>query len=134
MPVAEYTLIHENLVFKMTNLSNLNRNATSILNATNNMTLPWEITSHDAIFFVYYYGIFIALTCINIPGNLLVLSTVLKHYQLRQPCNYYIASLAFSDFLIGIVYPIYNISHLERVPEISRTLGEYYCINIFLCL
>jgi hypothetical protein len=118
----------------MTNLSNLNRNATSILNATNNMTLPWEITSHDVIFFVYYYGIFIALTCINIPGNLLVLSTVLKHYQLRQPCNYYIASSAFSDFLIRIVYPIYNISHLEHAPEISRTLGEYNCINIFLCL
>ena len=52
---------------------------------------------------------------------------------LQQPCNYYIASSAFSDFLIRIVYPIYNISHLEHAPEI-RTLGEYNCINIFLCL
>lgn len=117
----------------MTNLSNLDSNATSILNATDTVTSPWEITIHDVIFFVYYYGIFIALTCINIPGNLLVLSTVLKHYQLRQPCNYYIASLAFSDFLIGIVYPIYNISHLEHVPEISRTLGNWSVCRVIVC-
>ena len=79
----------------------------------------------EAIFYIYYYGLFIIIACINIPGNILVISTVVRHAVLRQPCNYYIVSLAVSDLLIGFVYPLYNISHLESVPDISGPLGKY---------
>lgn len=101
-----------------------NQNETYI-NSSTALTTNTDSKHTDALFFVYYYGIFSILTCINIPGNLIVISTVLKHQQLRQPCNYCIASLAVSDFLIGLVYPVYNISHLEEVPSLSNNLGQY---------
>ncbi|KAK3097171.1 hypothetical protein FSP39_007095 [Pinctada imbricata] len=96
-----------------------------------------NVTDHDissntsfqedpgTLFYVYYYGIFIIIGCINIPGNILVISTVFRHPVLRLPCNYYIVSLAVSDLLIGVVYPVYNISHLESVPAVSLPLGEW---------
>lgn len=76
------------------------------------------------VFYVYYYGMFSIIACINIPGNILVIRTVMKTPNLRQPCNFYIVSLAVTDLLIGFIYPVYNISHLEHVPEISRPLGK----------
>ncbi|XP_048767267.1 melanocortin receptor 5-like [Ostrea edulis] len=77
------------------------------------------------VFYVYYYGMFSIIACINIPGNILVIRTVMKTPNLRQPCNFYIVSLAVTDLLIGFIYPVYNISHLEHVPEISRPLGQW---------
>lgn len=113
---------------------NLSGNATILPYKNDTQTFAVNTTEHDpaeydVAFFVYYYGIFFILTCINIPGNLIVITTVLKHQQLRQPCNYCIASLAVSDFLIGIVYPVYNISHLEEVPNLSKNLGQYYLVK-----
>ncbi|CAC5376076.1 ADORA2B [Mytilus coruscus] len=114
-------------------------NFTSIGNnswsSSDNISTDYHVTltQGDILFFIYYYGIFGLLTCINIPGNLIVVLTVVKHHQLRQPCNYYIASLAVSDFLIGIVYPIYNISHLEKVREVSEKLGNWSVCRVIVC-
>lgn len=77
----------------------------------------------DLYFIIYYYGFFLSLSFINIPGNILVIVTILKHRRLRIPNNYFLVSLAVSDLLIGFVYPIYNISHLE-VSWIKGPLGE----------
>ncbi|XP_061169538.1 melanocortin receptor 3-like [Saccostrea echinata] len=93
----------------------------------NDTDLESKYTSevHGVAFYVYYYGMFIIITCVNIPGNILVIRTVIKNPHLRQPCNLYIVSLAVTDLLVGIVYPVYNIAHLEHVPEVSRPLGRW---------
>lgn len=78
----------------------------------------------DTLFYAYYYGIFVILTVINIPGNLMVICTILRHNSLRQPANFFMVSLAVSDLLLAVMYPLYNISHLEHVPSIYRPLGE----------
>ncbi len=80
-------------------------------------------TFWDVGFLTYYYGLFIVITLVNIPGNIIVIVTVLRHEHLRQPCNYYISSLAVSDLLRAFVYPVYNISHIG-VATISDPLGE----------
>lgn len=81
------------------------------------------------LFYVYYYGMFSIIASVNIPGNILVIRTVMRTPNLRQPCNFYIVSLAVTDLLIGFIYPVYNISHLEHVPEISRPLGKKVTIE-----
>lgn len=81
------------------------------------------------LFYVYYYGMFSIIASVNIPGNILVIRTVMRTPNLRQPCNFYIVSLAVTDLLIGFIYPVYNISHLEHVPEISRPLGKKFTIE-----
>lgn len=92
-------------------------NSTEVANVTQIIKEP------DVVFNIYYYGLFFTLTLINIPGNILVVTTVLRHRQLRQPANYFLVSLAFSDLLMGCLYPVYNISHLD-IPSVSGTLGE----------
>lgn len=82
----------------------------------------------DVLFNLYYYGLFFTLTLINIPGNILVVTTILRHRQLRHPANYFLVSLAFSDLLMGFLYPVYNVSHLEEIPAVSGALGKF---NIF---
>lgn len=87
-------------------------------------TAIYSTPEPGTLFYVYYYGMFSIIASVNIPGNILVIRTVMRTPNLRQPCNFYIVSLAVTDLLIGFIYPVYNISHLEHVPEISRPLGK----------
>nr|KAG5703941.1 hypothetical protein BaRGS_020538 [Batillaria attramentaria] len=72
----------------------------------------------------YYYGIFFLFTVINIVGNSIVLTTFYRHKDLRTPGNSFICSLAVSDLLVGLVYPFYNVAHIET-PEIKGSLGQW---------
>lgn len=101
-------------------------NPPSFLNGTAMETAIYSTPEPGTLFYVYYYGMFSIIASINIPGNILVIRTVMRTPNLRQPCNFYIVSLAVTDLLIGFIYPVYNISHLEHVPEISRPLGKKY--------
>ncbi|XP_060076098.1 adrenocorticotropic hormone receptor-like [Ylistrum balloti] len=74
-------------------------------------------------YFVFYVTIFLILTLIIVGGNCVIIVTVLRHRDLQQPCNYMIASLAVSDLLFGIFYPIYNLGHL-RDSSITRFLAQ----------
>ncbi|XP_071115300.1 adenosine receptor A1-like [Haliotis cracherodii] len=85
----------------------------------------------DVIFLTYYYGMFLLIACVNVPGNILVIVTVLRHEPLRQPCNYYISSLAVSDLILGFVYPLYNISHIG-IPAITCPLGKWSVCRILV--
>lgn len=89
-------------------------------------TAIYSTPEPGTLFYVYYYGMFSIIASVNIPGNILVIRTVMRTPNLRQPCNFYIVSLAVTDLLIGFIYPVYNISHLEHVPEISRPLGKKF--------
>lgn len=101
-------------------------NSPSFLNGTAMETAIYSTPEPGTLFYVYYYGMFSIIASVNIPGNILVIRTVMRTPNLRQPCNFYIVSLAVTDLLIGFIYPVYNISHLEHVPEISRPLGKKF--------
>lgn len=104
-------------------------NSPSFLNGTAMETAIYSTPEPGTLFYVYYYGMFSIIASVNIPGNILVIRTVMRTPNLRQPCNFYIVSLAVTDLLIGFIYPVYNISHLEHVPEISRPLGKKFTIE-----
>ncbi|XP_062613661.1 melanocortin receptor 5-like [Saccostrea cucullata] len=103
---------------------NVSQNTTSYLKDTD-LGEPHTSEDHGISFYVYYYGMFCIITCINIPGNTMVIRAVIKNPHLHKPCNIYIVSLAVTDLLIGVIYPLYNVAHLEHVPEVSRALGQW---------
>ena len=78
----------------------------------------------DLVFYLYYYGLMGVLTLVNLTGNSAVISSILRHRQLRLPGNYFLFSIACSDMLLGIIYPISNVSYIDR-PEIRRVFGTY---------
>ena len=47
---------------------------------------------------------------------------MVRHKQLRQPGNYFIVSLACSDLVLSLIYPVYNLAHLE-LQQIQDVLG-----------
>ncbi|OWF53320.1 Dopamine D2-like receptor [Mizuhopecten yessoensis] len=63
-------------------------------------------------YLVFYMSVFFFVTLITVGGNCIIIVTVLRHRDLQQPCNYMIASLAASDLIFGLIYPIYNIGHI----------------------
>ena len=87
----------------------------------NNTTIRDTSESTEVGFMCYYYGIFLVLTLVNFSGNSLILTSI-RHRNLRTPGNYFIFSLAASDLLHGIVYTVYNISHMELAG-----------VRIFIC-
>ncbi|XP_062567840.1 melanocortin receptor 5-like [Saccostrea cucullata] len=99
-------------------------NTTTFLKDTN-LTEPHTAEDHGISFYIYYYGMICIIMCINITGNTLVIRAVMRTPNLRTPCNHYIVSLAVTDLLIGVIYPLYNVAHLELMPEVSRALGQW---------
>lgn len=94
------------------------RNDTDLSN--NNET----IVVTDIVFSIYYYGSYSLLTVVNIIGNSFVIAVIIRHEKLREPHNYFMVSLAFSDLLVGVAYPLYNLTHLEN-HHIQAILGKY---------
>ncbi|KAJ8315356.1 hypothetical protein KUTeg_007506 [Tegillarca granosa] len=99
----------------------LHKNGSYTQNSTVNLSSSQSIEQTIG-YIIYYYGIFCVIFVVNICGNTLVICTMLRHRALRQPCNYILLSLAVSDIFIGVIYPLYNVSHLDTVPGISRPL------------
>nr|KAG5703940.1 hypothetical protein BaRGS_020537 [Batillaria attramentaria] len=78
----------------------------------------------------YYYGTISVLTVVNFVGNSIVLMTFYRHRDMRTPSNSFLCSLALSDMLAGLIYPVYNVSHVEK-PAIKHTLGQWWvCLAI----
>ena len=86
----------------------------------------------DIAFFVYYYGGLLALSAIGIVGNSMVIVGITRHRSLRTPNNYFIFSLALSDLLLAILYPIYDVTHLDG-DYANELLGNYslFCTQFF---
>ena len=65
------------------------------------------------------------ISLVTIFGNTIVILSFFLEQSIRQPTNYFIASLAVSDLLIGAVsMPFYTIYLLT---------GQYWPLNEFLC-
>lgn len=98
-------------------------------NCTSNHTI---LGARTVVFLTYYYGLLGLLTVVNLAGNTVVMLCILRHQELRIPGNYFIMSLACSDFCLGLVYPVYNVSHIE-LPQVSVILGESVnSLSVFL--
>ena len=69
--------------------------------------------NHNIVFITYYYGILLLISLFNIFGNSLIIAGFLRHRRILTPGNYFILSLAISDFALGFVYPLYNLLHAE---------------------
>ena len=96
--------------------------------------ISYTITSDDLFFFIYYFTFMAIISLVGLLGNGIVIHCVIFQRNLREPVNYFLFSLACSDFLLCVVYPVYNISHMEDCAIID-TLGKnhYVCIVCVCC-
>lgn len=110
------------------NISCLNTNVSSIFKCRQNTT--GERDNSDSLPpFLLWQTILIAIACalcimLTVGGNLLVLLSFIVERAIRQPSNYFIASLAFTDVIIGSVsMPFYTVYVLTG----EWTLGPILC-------
>ena len=83
-----------------------------------NHTLAEEDAHQFSItFHVYYYVPLGILAILCIGGNGIIIRVILKYPKLQTPTNYFLLSLACSDFMHGVVYPIYQVSHID-IPQV----------------
>ena len=86
---------------------------------------PPGLKGDDVIYYVYKYTFVGILTVICLMGNALVIATLPRSRKFSRPSVYFIVSLACSDFMSGIIFPIYVVSHIE-VEAIQNTLGKLH--------
>ncbi|KRZ35059.1 putative muscarinic acetylcholine receptor gar-2 [Trichinella pseudospiralis] len=127
LPIKESLLIFK-LVFKMNpamgmidmpafNVNHTLRNSTD---ANFDWSSPYSLTE------IIILGMITAsLSIITVVGNLMVMISFYIDKNIRQPSNYFIFSLAVSDFLIGLEgFPLYSIYVLN---------GQKWNMGWFLC-
>ena len=106
--------------FHQTTVHNLDLGTTTAVPQTQDST-----TLDDIVFLVYYYGILIILSLVNIVGNSIVITGLFRNRSLLVPGHYFIISLALSDICLGLVFPLYNVSHVDFVDVMDGTVGKY---------
>ncbi|KAK7106977.1 adrenocorticotropic hormone receptor-like [Littorina saxatilis] len=83
-----------------------------------------KLVNLDPVFMTFYFGSFVLVTAVNLTGNVLVLRTIYRHRSLWLPCNAFVCSLAVSDLLFGIMFPIYNVAGINT-PGVNEALGRW---------
>ena len=87
-----------------------------------------SLSSSTVTFYVFYYTCLSLLAVICVTGNSLVLTALFRHKNLRVPSNAFLFSLAVADLLTGIVFYVYQISHID-IDSIRDTLGKYNALR-----
>ncbi|KRY20739.1 putative muscarinic acetylcholine receptor gar-2 [Trichinella patagoniensis] len=127
LPIKESLLISK-LVFKMNPAIgtidmpalNVNHTLKNLTDANFDWSSPYSLTE------IIILGMITAsLSIITVVGNLMVMISFYIDKNIRQPSNYFIFSLAVSDFLIGLEgFPLYSIYVLN---------GQKWTMGWFLC-
>lgn len=91
---------------------------------SNATSLGYEV--EDVGFYICYFGIMGLLTCVNIPGNILVMTTILRHRDLHINSNYLLVNQAAADLLYGVLYPVYNFAQMTIVPSVVEAFGLWF--------
>ena len=92
-------------------------------NSNNTFTLFKEITpkwNHPLLGLLL-----ITMTLITIFGNSLVIIAVIKERYLKSATNYYIASLACADLLVGLIVMPFN--SLNKMTNDFWFFGDVWC-------
>jgi len=95
-------------------------------NFTRTTTVVFDRSPSFPIWHVTIFGLLAVSVCLlTISGNLIVILSFVLERSIRQPTNYFIASLAVSDLLIGSVsMPFYTVYLLS---------GKYWPLGEALC-
>lgn len=97
-------------------------------NATIPSTSLLDLAPTDS---AYGYLILLFIPVLTILGNILVILAVLGDKQLKKSVtNRYIAALAFSDFLVGVI-PMPLAVYVKVPLEISRSFPNIFTENSF---
>ena len=75
---------------------------------------------------IYLLTLLCPISLMCLAGNGLVIVTMVTNSSLRNPQHYFIFSLAASDFMNGLFFPIYVTSH-TKFKGVQETLGMLYC-------
>lgn len=108
-------------------------NTSSIDNSAVAIVLPL----HDPILVVTIALLMTVLSLVTIVGNFMVMLSFYLDKNIRQPANYFIFSLAISDFIIGVEgFPVYSYLVLR---DQNWALGWFLCdlwlsIDYSVCL
>ena len=115
-------------------------NVTSLLNdtATTDAPLFHSYSSRYGIGLTVFFATLAATTSIiTVLGNAMVLVSFVLDRQIRQPANYFIASLALTDFLIGFFsMPLYTMYLLlgSRWPLGTVACDLWLSLDYTVCL
>lgn len=122
--LEQLSIIFFNDSFTLNNLTNYNiQDSSSAIFISASHPYPLHVTLALAVI-----GTFTSL--LTISGNVLVLVSFFVDRQIRQPTNYFIFSLAISDFLIGCIsMPFLTLAIYKN----QWVLGSFLC-DIWLSL
>ncbi len=88
--------------------------------------------TRDHTFEEFYFTSVSVVALVSIVGNLIVIIVMLSTERLRTPTNYFMISLAVSDLMIGVTYPLYNFGHIPGFV-LTEAFSKYAVNIIYSC-
>ncbi|XP_064176117.1 C-C chemokine receptor type 5-like [Anguilla rostrata] len=77
---------------------------------------------------------FVAIFCMGVSGNVLLLYVLLRHEDLRQVTSLLVLNMAASDLLLATTLPFwstYHLSHWVFGPALCRVLVGAYFVGLY---